>query len=124
MEIEIKDLLQENAYTLEVKEIQLKVFRGILNNMGDPIIQAVIDWQGERDTASCTDYYELPNAVLAKYAPNWDSYCSSGHHAMVGFVSNSILALAKNNKEEKKRIKLEKIKDLQKQIEKLEADKG
>ena len=120
MKIEIEELLKENSYTLKYKETQLKVFGGILNNMGDPLVQAVIDWQGERDTSYCTDYYELPAKVLSKYAPSWDSYSSSGHHYMVGFISNSILALANHNKEEVKRIKLAKIEDLKRQVKELE----
>ncbi|MBU2685654.1 MAG: hypothetical protein KKF27_20625, partial [Gammaproteobacteria bacterium] len=112
-------------FPIEIEVAKLSIFRGIRNNLSNEEIQRVIAWEKPRTTAEYDEagYCDLCSKIMFRFS-NFDSSYSSAQHEMCVFTSEAILVLADQNKELQKQIKVDQIKKLQRDIEKLELELG
>jgi hypothetical protein len=112
-------------FSLELEETQLRLFRAIGNNLANKKIQRVVDWDGPRTTDTFDDdgYCDLCRSILDFYAPGFDCGSSRYMHEMYQFVSECCLYHAGKNAEVQVRLKEEKIKKLQAELDGLRKSK-
>lgn len=110
----------DNEWQIKNTSSRLEVCLWILSHFKEILIQTVIEWEGERETSYCTDYYDMVDKIWDN-ANGWDGGSSSGHHSNIKFISDYILLLAKQKKEMMQQIKKDKIERLKKELEELEG---
>lgn len=120
MEIKPEDVLDMSPWWKQLEAHKLLAFAWIDDNFKSPKIQAVVDWQGERVTDSCGDYWTLTHGVRdAASAFYIDS--SSIEHQFTTAISDYVMLKASKEKELMASIKRDKIERLTKELRELEA---
>lgn len=120
IEITVANAIDGSAYNKALAIHHLKVLAWIDNNLKSPKVQAVMDWEGERVTDSCTDYYHMVEAVQRE-ADSYDIGYSRGQHEAIRLFSDYIMAKKKLEKETMAAIKREKIAKLKKELAELDG---
>ena len=117
-----KDLAENyNSFSLMVMSERIKICANVMDNFSSASIQRIVNWDGERNTDYCTDYCGSIFKIINTWS-SWDSGSSSTQHETAQFVSDFIVALAKEKLTEVIRLKREQMEGLLKEAEKLRLE--
>lgn len=106
-----------NEFSLMVISDRMGTCANIMKHFSLASIQAIVNWEGERNTEVCTDYCNLIFNIMI-----WDSGSSSTQHETAQFVSDFIVALAKEKRKEIIRFKKKQMEESLKKAKKLRLE--
>lgn len=86
-----------NTYSLQNHIAQVKIWCYTMNNWNDKELQALVAWEGTKDTSYYDDsgYLKILSSYYEKASGGWDNGSSSGMHELYGFTKWAIEEIAK-----------------------------